>query len=61
MKKAFLQYSEVEIIKEAYKVSDTEYFLCKEGSELKYLSGTELLDIALESVKGKNGNDGENN
>lgn len=61
IKKAFLQYSEVEIIKEAYKVSDTEYFLCKEGSELKYLSGTELLDIALESVKGKIGSNGENN
>lgn len=61
IKKAFLQYSEVGIIKEAYRVSDTEYFLCKEGSELKYLSGTELLDIALESVKGKIGSDGENN
>ena len=61
MKKAFLQYSEVEIMKEAYRVNDTEYFLCKEGNELKYLSGTELVDIALESVKGKIGSDGENN
>ncbi len=61
IKKALLQYSEVEIIKEVYRVNGIEYFLCKEGSELKYLSGTELVDIAIESVKGKIGSDGENN
>ena len=51
IRRGFLRYSDVEIIKASYRVKDTQYFLCREGNELKYLSGTELLDIAIESVK----------
>ncbi len=55
IKRRFMVYSTVEIIKASYRTKDTLYFLCREGSELKYLSGTELVDIAIESVKGKVG------
>ena len=47
----FMAYSTVGIIKATHRVGDIQYFLCKDGSELKYLSGTELIDIAMESVK----------
>ncbi len=51
IKRRFMMYSDVEIIKASHRVGDIQYFLCKDGSELKYLSGTELVDIAIESVK----------
>ncbi len=46
-----LQYSNVKIIKRSYKVKDIQYFLCKMEDKLEYLSGSELIDIAIESVK----------
>ena len=52
-KNGFLKYSSVEILKQAHRVGNLQYFLCRKGTELEYLSGTELLDMALESVKGE--------
>ena len=49
----FLQYSNIGILKQSYRVGDVQYFLCKKDDKLEYLSGTELLNISLESVKGK--------
>lgn len=53
VKNKFLQYSNVEILRQTHEEGNLQYFLCRKGTELEYLSGTELLDIALESVKGE--------
>lgn len=46
-----LQYSNIKIIKRSYKVKDVQYFLCEIEDKLEYLSGSDLVDIAIESVK----------
>ncbi len=51
--KKFLQCSDIKILKKSHRVGDIQYYLCEKGDKLEYLSGTELLDIALESVKSK--------
>lgn len=49
----FLQCSDIKVLRQAHRVDNVQYFLCKKDNKLEYLSGTELLNISLESVKGK--------
>ena len=46
-----LQYSNVKILRKVYRVQGVLYYQCRVGNRLEYLSGTELVDIAIESVK----------
>lgn len=49
--KKFLQYSNLKIIKASYKFNSLQYYLCERNGGLCYLSGNDLLGIAVESVK----------
>ncbi len=49
--KKFLQYSDIKIIKASYKFNSLQYYLCERNGGLCYLSGNDLLGIAVESVK----------
>ena len=53
--KKFLQYSNLKIIKASYKFNSLQYYLCERNGGLCYLSGNDLLGIAVESVKEHNG------
>ena len=43
--------SNIKIIKASYKFNSLQYYLCERNGGLCYLSGNDLLDIAVESVK----------
>lgn len=49
----FLQYSNIDVLNVSYSYNSLQYFLCRRDGELVYLSGNELLDIAVDSVKDK--------
>ena len=51
----FLQYSNLKIIAASYRYNSLQYYLCDNDGSLCYLSGNDLLDIAVKSVKEHNG------
>lgn len=48
---SFLSHSNTTILKRSYTVGCVSYYLCVVGNSIEYISGNELLEIALESVK----------
>lgn len=49
--KKFMVYSDVEVMKRSYRVGSISYYLCRVGDSVEYLSGDELLEIALKSIE----------
>ena len=49
--KRFMVYSDVTIMKKSYRVGSISYYLCMVGDSVEYLSGDELLEIALKSIE----------
>ncbi len=51
----FLQFSDLKVIRVSYRYNSLQYYLCVKGNSLCYLSGNDLLEIAVESIKLREG------
>lgn len=53
--KKFLQFSDLKVIRVSYRYNSLQYYLCVRDDSLCYLSGNDLLEIAVESIKLREG------
>ena len=49
--KRFMVYSDATVMKKSYRVGSISYYLCMVRDSIEYLSGDELLEIALKSIE----------